>query len=290
MRAFLKKILLFCTILLATYISSYALLEIQLKNTIKNHSIILLGDSQTKFINHPEIYNYSVEGSPYFIHYEFAKKHINSLKNKKIYIAYNYHNLSKLYQNRLANDSLLPGWRENVFKTFNENRFFNHNDSDVKPVDIEYDFINLNKISELFKKVYSSKDEINTMESVINDTLSIASAINRHWNHSDYILNDTIQRKYLDKLTTLLKEANCEVILLKMPLTNYYINNVPESIKNELLLLPKKLNVDLLDLLSKLKISKQYKYFKDYGHLNKNGDVLITNFFKQNVLKENISN
>jgi len=76
------------------------------------------------------------------------------------------------------------------------------------------------------------------------------------------------------------------VILLKMPLTNYYRANVPHEIKQKLSELESDYKVRLLDLNKELDISNSYRYFKDYGHLNKSGDSLVTTFFIKNELNK----
>jgi hypothetical protein len=259
-------------------------LKTKTNSNIEKHQIILLGDSQTEFIRFPEIYNYSIHGSPYYVHYEFSKKFIDQIKNKKVYIACNYHNLSKLYQNRLANEEFLPGWRANTFKTINEYNIYNKKYSKIRPKDLNYSFFSIKKVPRLLKKLFITKPNKNSVKSTINDTLKIKGAIKRHWTDPKYTLGDSIQKEYLNKLILLLKENNCEVVLLKMPLTNYYINNVPTVIKNELTLFPNKYKIRMLDLNDTLKISKSYLYFKDYGHLNIKGDSLITEYFRSNEL------
>ena len=121
---------------------------------------------------------------------------------------------------------------------------------------------------------------------MINDTLSIQSAIERHWKYPKYILDDSIQITYLNKLISLLKNNDCEVILLKMPLTNYYRANVAHEIKRKLSELESDYKVRLLDLDKELDMSNNYRYFKDYGHLNKSGDSLVTAFFIKNELNK----
>ena len=263
------------------YSSIGMILKIQFGNKIENFKTIILGDSQTEFIQFREIYNQSIHGSPYYVHYGFAKEFIDQIKGKRVYIACNYHNLSKLYQNRLANDSLLPGWRAKTFQNLNKYSLIN---SERIPNNSEYSLFDIKKTPRLFKEICFSKANENNQKTVIDDTLSIQSAIERHWKNPKYILDDSIQISYLDKLISLLKNNGCEVILLKMPLTNYYRANVPHDIKWKLSELESEYKVRLLDLNKELDISNSYRYFKDYGHLNKSGDSLVTTFFIKNEL------
>jgi len=290
MKSFILKSSFFCLIPTLLYVCTWTFLKTKFKKNIDSHSIILLGDSQTKFIKFPEIYNRSIEGSPYFVHFEFAKEFINEIKNKEVYIALNYQNLSKLYQNRLANDSLYSGWRSSTFKTMDEYNFLNYKHPEIRPTEMDYTVFDIKKLPTLIYKLYFLKADNNSSENILKDTLSINNAIERHWLNPKYKLDDLIQKQYINKLIILLKEHGCDVILLKMPLTNYYKKNVPNEVKMELFALANKHKIHLLDLDSLLSISNDYKYFKDYGHLNKKGDSLVTDFFTKKELKAGTHN
>jgi hypothetical protein len=286
MKQFIYKILFFITIPALLYSSIGMFLKTQLRNEIGNFKTIILGDSQTEFIRFEEIYNHSIDGSPYYVHYGFAKEFIDQFKGKRVYIACNYHNLSKLYQNRLANDNLWPGWRASTFRKLDKYSLLNSKSPQIRPKNSEYSLFDIKKIPRLFKEIYFSKVNENNRTTVINDTLSIQSAIERHWQNPKYILDDSIQITYLEKLIRLLNNNECEVILLKMPLTNYYSANVPYVIKRKLSELESDYKVHLLDLNLELNISNCYDNFKDYGHLNKTGDSLVTTFFIKNELNK----
>jgi hypothetical protein len=284
MKKFLIKIALFIFVPALLYLGLFSLLKIQFNKKINKYSVIILGDSQTLFIKHPKIFNYSIYGSAYFVHFEFVKEFAKQLKGKRIYIACNYHNFSKLYQNRLENDSLYPGWRAIMFKHLDQYRIFNQKYSEIRPKDLNYTFFDIKKLPDLFRKIYIDDEKDNSTNSIENDTLSIKNTIQRHWHEPAYILPDSIQRDYLKKLIILLKNMHCDVVLLKMPLTNYYLNNIPLEIKLEFAELPNKFNIRLLDLNAALPISNEYKYFKDYGHLNKIGDSLVFNYIENNEI------
>ena len=286
MKSFIIKILLFITIPSLLYVVIGEFLKVEFRNDIGEYQTFVLGDSQTQFVKLPEIYNRSVEGSPYYVHYEFAKEFIEELRDKKIYIGCNYHNFSKLYQNRFVNEALLPGWREDTFRNIDEYYIFNRQHLDLRPKDLPYSFFDIKKVPRLFRKVYFPIKNRNSMVSVRNDTMAIKTTIYRHWRDPENVLSDVIQKSYLLKLIHLLKENNCEVILVKMPLTQYYIDNVPNEIKQITSLLSANYDVRLLDLNQSLQISKDYDYFKDYGHLNLKGDSLVLDYFKKNELIE----
>ena len=278
------KLIVLATIPVLLYSFVWVCLKFQLRRDIENSKIIILGDSQTKFISFKEIYNHSVDGSPYYVHYEFAKEFVNQIKGKKVYLACNFHNFSKLYQNRLMNENLMPGWRANTFQSLDKYKLLNYNHPEIRPNDLQYSIFEIKKILRFFKEVHCTSTNENNKKTVINDTLSIRKDIERHWRNPKYLLNDSIQTLYFDKLIRFLKNNNCKVSLLKMPLTNYYLDNVPEKIKKQVSALKSDYNVRLLDLNKELKISNNYNYFKDYGHLNKSGDSIVAGFFKEKVL------
>ncbi|MFL1896333.1 hypothetical protein ACJRPK_11575 [Aquimarina sp. 2-A2] len=284
MKKFIFKTTLFFITPIVAYVAIFYFLKFSFKNDIARYPVIVLGDSQTEFIRNENIYNLSIHGSPFFVLFKFSEQFIDQLKGKKIYIASNYHSLSKLYENRLANDSLLPGWRASMFEQVNTYNIVNHKYSKIRPSDLDYSFFDIKKIPKLFHRVYLNNKSENSMNNIIKDTLSISNAIHRHWNHESYLLKDSIQKTYLKKLITFLNENNCEVILLKMPLTSYYTENVPLEVKDQLSDLSNDHDVRVLDLNKELAISNKYKYFKDYGHLNKSGDSLIIDYFMKNEI------
>jgi hypothetical protein len=285
MKKFIIKVLILTAIPVFLYASLFYFLKFSFANNISKHPIILLGDSQTEFIKNPLIYNRSVKGAPYFVQFKFAEEFIENLKDKKIYIAFNYYDFSKLYQNRLLNDTLLKGWTASMFKTIDENHLFNQKNLEIRPDYLSYTFFDIKKVPNLFKKVYFNTERENSSNNILNDTLSVTNAIKRHWYNKDYIVEDSIQLIYFNKLITLLKNNNCEIVLLKMPLTNYYIENVPDKVKDQLPQLSARHHIRILDLNKELAISRDYKYFKDYGHLTKSGDSLVTDYFIKNEIK-----
>ncbi len=284
MKAFLIKILVFFGIPLFVYIATGTVKKISFRNTINDYQTFILGDSQTMFIKSPLIYNRSIQGSPYYVHYEFVKEYINQIKGKKVYISCNYNNFSRLYQNRLLNGDLMPGWRESTFLSLDEFNLFNHIYTDIRPKDLEYSVFDIRKVARFLNNAIHPNKIENTLNSVINDTLSIGSTIHRHWLNSSYIHNDSIQEVYLKKIITKLKVNNCDIILLKMPLTNYYIDNVPSEIKSKIAQISKSYNVRLLDLNKLLMLSDKYEYFKDYGHMNTIGDSIVNEFLIRNEI------
>lgn len=285
MKSFLIKIMSFGAGLLLLYVVAFTLIKNEYRKQIDNFDLFILGDSGTEYISHPAIYNRSVNASPYFIHYEFAKEFSNELKGKRVYISLNYIHLSKLFQNRLENDSLYPGWRSLVLNQIDEFELFNYPHLEIRPNDMDYAFFDREKLPNLLETLNSKKEDENTSYNLKDDTLAISEAIERHWNHPGYVLEDVIQREYLRKLIALLKLNNCEIVLLKMPLMRGYIEKTPSNIKNELKQLPKDYNIRLLDLNEILSISKSNHFFKDYGHLNKFGDSLVLDYFSLNELK-----
>lgn len=279
MKKFIIKTVFFLVLPVLIYLSAYKILKFNLEKKISNHSVLILGDSQSEYLNLPNSFNYSINGSAYFVHYSFVKEFENVIHDKKIYLAINYHNLSNLYENRLRNDSLLPGWAESNIKGINDYNILNSRFEGINEDDRKLELTDLKgKIIRLTKKSLLTKSKKNSFNKV-KDTTTISSAIYRHWQNPKYIQQDEIQHAYLDKLINLLLLNDNEVILLKMPVTNYYFNNVPNNIKSEIEKLPKKYNIKLLDLHNLLQLQNNYNLFKDYGHLNAKGDSIVMDYF-----------
>jgi hypothetical protein len=253
---------------------------------ISTHSYVLLGDSQTEFINIDDIFNYSVNGAPYYIHYNFVNEFENSISGKKVLIALNYHNLSRMYQNRLLIDSLLPGWKESNFRVLNKYNFFNHkslineiNSSKINP-------INLTNIDLLIKDYSRRFIRKNNDLNISNNINLINDDLYRHWFDSRFIFDDYIQDFFLKELVILLKKNNCSVYFLKMPVAKIYADSVPSEIKNNIFKYSEVFNVPIIDLDKELEISEDYFLFKDYGHLNIHGDTLVNFFLESNLLED----
>tara|TARA_Y100000385_G_C13010553_1_gene601458 strand:- start:328 stop:1200 length:873 start_codon:yes stop_codon:yes gene_type:complete len=286
MRSFLVKVLLFFSFPIFLHCAILVVAKQNLIYNLKNSERIILGDSQTKFIDLEGTFNRSTDGSPYFIHYFFVKEFINEIKGKEVYIALNYHNLSNLYQNRLSKKTIKnigEGWSEKQFKILDAHRLFNCKYPELRPIHLDYRPFDIKKVISLVEKEYEKRIP-NTIV-FVEDTLTINTAIKRHFYNPEYILDDSIQRSYLNKLIRILKNNDCNVVFLKMPLTSYYYNNVPYTIQGDLIEVSIENNVRILDLNDSLKISKNYNYFKDYGHLNKSGDEIIKQYLIESVIE-----
>ncbi|UII27922.1 hypothetical protein LVD15_05740 [Fulvivirga maritima] len=280
-KKFIKQIFLFLLLPACFYMSLFIFLRETFEMDLKSSSLVILGDSQTQFINGEGIANYSVAGSPYFVQYRFAKEFINELKGKRVYVSFNYHNLSDLYQNRLENDKIFPGWRNSMASHIEE--FDLIIDSPMYQSEENFSVLNARALPNLIGQMCVGLINENTTAH-IRDTLSINETLFRHWQNPDYVRQDEIQRTYLIKLVKLLKANNCEVTLLKMPLTKYYYTHVPEKVKHEFEGIQQSLQVGVLDLDQRLMISKDYQYFKDYSHLNKYGCDLVKKYFSNNEM------
>ena len=84
MGKFIKKIIIYICIPILGYLAVFYLIKIKVEREIDTKEILLLGDSQTEFINHPEIYNNSISGSPFFAHFEILRDLDINFQNKKI--------------------------------------------------------------------------------------------------------------------------------------------------------------------------------------------------------------
>lgn len=276
MKRFIKTILLFSLLIIVGYIGIFFYLRAQVSKQISDSSIIVLGDSHTEFLKLPgNTFNRSISGCPYFVHYYFCQDFSEELKGKKVYIAYSFHNLSKLYENRLKNEQLLPNYKDNMLNHTNDFNLINipHNNIAVAN---DFTWITLNKVPKLWD--YDKERKKNLTKSACGDTASYSLA-KKHYLDSRYVLEDKVQREYLQKIIKLLRNNNCEVILLKMPLTDKYKEIVPSKIKADFNAFAMKNNTEILDLDSILSISDQCNYFKDFDHLNRKGDQLVSTYF-----------
>lgn len=288
MKKFSFKIALFLLMPIILYSGSFSFLVSRFRNKIVKTDYVVLGDSHTQFLKKKKIFNVSFNGCPYFVHYEFAQKFADQLKGKKVFISCNYHNLSKLYQNRLINNSLLPNWQQFVFERMNDFNILDIGYEHLTEDGLIYNKKSLKKLKRLFQTVYFNND-LNESNSVVNDTISIGKAIYNHYYHEDYLIEDSVQDHYLTKIVSYLDSINCEVALIKMPLTRFYKENVPKKIKRKFTKISHDMKVHTIDFDSLLDISKEYKYFKDYGHLNAYGDTLIMDMFNKLELKDSLT-
>jgi hypothetical protein len=283
MKKFIFKFIYFFQISIIIYLSVLTAVKVNYIESIEKNKILILGDSQTEFINLPNALNHSIIGSPYFIHYAFVTKFQKQIQNKKIYLACNYHNFSELYENRLRNDSIMPGWKEsnlNIANDYDLHLLNYENNFGVVEVLKGLNPFDFKKILRLTQNLNIDSNKENTRD-FIKDTTRINDVIQRHWKNKEHKVRDYIQQKYLNFLIESLLANNNEVIFLKMPLTNYYESNVPTMYKNKIYGLSQKYRIKILDLQSNLKISHRYELFKDYGHLNLNGDKIVNDYLQR---------
>ena len=142
MKLFLYKTISLVLVPILFYLSIGIVLKSKYRDKLEKNTIFILGDSQTKFIKIPGIFNYSVYGSPYYLHYESVNEFINEIAGKKVYIAINYHSLSKIYQNRLVND---PNWRADTFRSMNEYKLINEKYPEIGGEEYEHNFLDIKK-------------------------------------------------------------------------------------------------------------------------------------------------
>ncbi len=277
MRKFIIKILFFILITVLIYLSIFKFLKFRIAANIKKSSLVILGDSHTEYTDLPDVFNWSISGSPYFVHYFFCSEFIEQLKGKKVYIVFSYHNFSNLYENRLKNDSLLPNYKTEMLNHIDDFNLFNKQYCEIGYND-DYVLFNAKKIKFLFLHQSGFTRKINRSDNVSNKP-SIIPLTNNHYLNPKYVLKDKLQNKYLQKVIELLKKNNCDVSLLLMPLTTDYKKKVPLEIKNRHWEYAMTNHIKILDLDSILAISEKYEYFKDYDHLNRYGDSLVAQWF-----------
>ena len=172
-----------------------------------------------------------------------------------------------------------------MISTMNEFDLINRPHSEIRPNYVPYNPFDIKKLPKLVEHTFFNNKKITVIS--VADSTRILRDIMNHWKNSDNVLEDSIQRYYFSKLIEILVEHHSEVILLKMPLTDYYYDNIPQKVKEEFIELTKRKDVLMLDLNDSLSISHEYKYFFDYGHLNKNGMSVVQDYLMRKEFNRN---
>ena len=118
MKIFIVKILAYISIFLVIYVTLFPFIRYKYLSVFndKNINTVILGDSHTDYIRSEEILNLSLPGSPYFIWIDLLE-HIE-LAQKDVFISVSPCNFGNLYQSRLCDENLNPGWNERYIVEF----------------------------------------------------------------------------------------------------------------------------------------------------------------------------
>ena len=286
MKEFIKKNILFVLLPIVCYISGFEFLKIKLENNIFKSDAIILGDSHTQPLNIPNFYNYSFNGSPYIIHYNFLQSIKDKIKGKMVLIAFGHHNISPLYENRFNQNVVRTSWIAMVNQHLNSvsflPKFYNYSWQN----NVEESIFSKSKLTSLYHLSYK-KPTVNTNK-VSTDTISFEHTLETHYNNPNYITADIIQEKYLSLIIELLREQDCQIILLNTPVTEYYFDNIPAYIKKKhSYLINSFKTAQYLDLNKLLEDNIDFTIFKDADHVNQKGDSLIIRYITKNVVKTN---
>jgi len=286
MKEFVRKVIFFIIPLLVCYILVFACLKIKLENEIYECDAIILGDSHTQTLDIPNFYNYSFGGSPYIIHYNFIKSIEGKLKGKTVVIAFGFHNIGPLYENRFQNNVVETGWISMVNRHLNAVSFL--------PIEYNYSWQNIglesifakSKIETLFKLIYP--ESVINNNKVTTDTISFKHSLEKHYTKPGFISADIIQEKYLYLIIELLTKQDCDIILLNTPVVKYYFDNLPAYIKEKHSNLVSGLeSAQYHDLNKLLEDQIDYSIFRDADHVNLKGDSLIVKYIMDKVVHKN---
>jgi len=287
MKKFIKKTTLLVLLPIICYISFFAFLKFKLKNSISKSDAIIIGDSHTECLNIPNVYNYSINSSPYITHYNFLKSVEDKLQGKTVLIAFGYHNISSLYENRFNKNVTRTGWLTMVNLELNSTNFFTRSYNYNWQNNILDNIFSKNRIANLYHRSYG-KPNINSTK-FSTDTILFKQIVRKHYTNPDYINADIIQDKYLSLIIELLTRQNCQIFLINTPITEYYFNKIPVDIKNKhLYLVNKYKKAQYLDLNKILETNINSTIFKDADHVNQKGDDLIVEYIKNNIIKNNV--
>lgn len=282
MKNFIQKTLIIITLPLTLYILIFSFLKFNLEKKISEKDFIIIGDSHTQHLNIPNTYNYSVSGSPYIIHYNFLHSIKKSLNDKTVIIAFGYHNISSLYENRFNNNVNKPGWIPMVNSELNATNFINKSYNYSWRQNKLENIFSKNRLTKLYLNNYKNKS-INS-KVVKKDTAFFAKTIEKHFYLSGFLVDDKIQEKYLSLIIELLLDHNCKIILLNTPVTSYYQNHIPERIKIKFDKMISKYNKTLYLNLNKILIKEiDETIFKDADHVNLKGDKIIEDYITNNI-------
>lgn len=275
----LKKLFYFTAVIALGYFSLAFCSLYKTADEINNKPVILLGDSQTEYIQNADLLNHSIHGSPFFVQYKFVQKFKDSFKNKTVIIAFNNHHLSSLYQNRMYDESLYPGWRGEMIHHYYAFDLINLWDLDFKkPNNYSLDLFDFSKTKKWFRSIFSTPTTNRNTSNEVKSFDQIKGYVHRHWQDKRYTQKDFIQIHYFNELVALLNRLQCSVYALKMPLTQEYKERIPEEFKLKYnSALSSHPEVKLLDMDSAISNQLNWSHFKDYGHLNLKGDVLLQN-------------
>ncbi len=284
MKRFIIKTILFSLVPLICYISIFEVLKLKIGNDISKSEAIILGDSHTVHLSLPNVFNYSVTGSPYIIHYNFLENFASRVKDKKVILAFGYHNISPLYENRLNKNAYKAGWLPMVNREINT--------LNLIPKSYGYKWQKINILENNFSKSkLTNLFDLTQMESLQNttkrfkDTAVITSTIEKHFTSPKYKSPDVIQKKYFSKIIELLEKQGCQIYLLNTPITEAYFEKIPLDTKSEYRSLIKKYDkTQLLDMNIVLKDKIDSSYFRDADHVNKKGDILIEKYLTDHIL------
>jgi len=278
MKKFLIKTICFIGFGVVAYILSFLFLKSNLKETIYKSDLIILGDSHTQYLNLNKSYNYSINASPYIVHYNFAKNFELELRGKKVFIAYGLHNVSKLYENRFKGTVYSTGWIQMVNNELNALNLigssYNYN---WRVKDKIINMISKKKLCKMYDMNFNNA--IINSNGVSKDTISFNKTLNKHFSPR-HTHSDTTQLKYLTMLIELLKKNDCTIFLINTPTTNHYLQRVPRDAKNYYSDVLSKLEVQYFDLNKILNIQIDESWFRDADHVNEKGDKMIEEYLK----------
>ena len=206
------------------------------------------------------------------------------LQGKIVIIAFGYHNISPLYENRFNKNVITSGWIPMVNLELNSTNFFAKSYDYSWQNNIIENIFSKRRLGKLYYRS-SGKPSINTTR-FCTDTTFFTKTVTRHYINPDYLDADIIQEKYLSLIIELLIKQNCEIFLLNTPITEYYFNKIPISIKNKHSTLVNKFEkVQYLDLNNILEVDIDSTIFKDADHVNQKGDNLIAKYITNKIIK-----
>jgi hypothetical protein len=295
MNKFLKKVLIFIVIPIILGISFFIFISLYVESTTKSINLkpnvtdLIMGDSHIECAINDSLLinskNVAASAESYYFNYFKLKTILKTNKNiKRVYLGFSYHNLSSYY------DDYIQGKKSNAISF---KYFYYLPKEQQKNIILQNDDLT-NYTKSLIKsginiaKNKSEKDFIGGFSNEFYNTSAtkkdIINRIQRQF-YSNNRLNSfaKINLIYLNKIITLCKTSNIELVLVNTPLQSYYKRLIPNVFKVKYSEIIKSNEIKVINL-NNLKFSDEY-YINDGDHVSAKGAKLATEeFLKQKKL------
>lgn len=287
---FIKKSILFFSILLAIVITSFILLNLYhdlFLNEVRlssNFTDIFIGDSHIQTAINDSLIensiNISTTAESYYFSYYKLKRYLPANPQiRRIYLGFSYHNFSNYYEDYISGKHSV-----NVSSGY----FF------ILPISERIICLTWNSHTPIvyLKKIFMadiSKLLKSDNEGYINNFVNVQASV-KEMNKKladQYYKEGQIQGfsrtniEYLDKIIALSKAKGIELIFLSTPLHPYYREHIPDVFREKYNELKESKKIKLIDL-SSLSLTDDY-FIPDGVHVTQQGAIITTEQLKKTI-------